>query len=1130
MSSNNYPILIEKLDSFIRKYYKSRLIQGGIYTLSLVLAFFLIATTLEYFGEFGPIARSVLFYSFIGGSVAVLVRFVAVPLFKLNRIGKVISYDQAAQIIGTHFTDVQDKLLNTLQLNALAGKTTSRLLEASIDQRIQELKPIPFTSAVDLSENKRYLKYVIPPVLTLCIILFAAPSILTDGTDRLINHSDVFESEGPFRFVIKNNDLSVVEQEDFELLVELDGKEEIPDNLYIQIGSSSFRLSKENAINFSYLFKNVQGPITFQLKGNDHYSREYVLNTLPNPVILNFDLALDYPSYTGKRDETVKNNGNLMVPEGTEIKWLFNTQNTDLVSVGFNDTTYQLEAGLPNTFSLVRQLNSSEQYAVTTANDLVKSNDSIVYRINVVPDQYPNISVNEQTDSMSIQRKYFTGNVEDDYGFSRLTFNYKFLESNDTLKERDLSLHSIDVPLNKSVSVDQFFYYWDMNLLGINRGDKIQYYFEVWDNDGVNGSKSSRTQVMVFKAPTLQEISEQSEQQSEEMKTDMEDAMEEADDLREDWEKALEELYQKSDMTWQDQQKIEDLMNRQESLQEKIEQLQQENEQNTSEQNEFMELDPELLEKQKQLQELLDDIMTDEMKKLMEEIQKMLDEMNKDGLQEQMEKMDRTNKDLEKELDRALELFKQMEFDMHLEQTIQKLEELAQEQQELAEMTEDKELSNEELQEKQEELDEKFKDIQEDMEELREKNEDMENPRDMQETEQMEQSIQESMEQSQEQLGKNKNKQSSEQMEQSSEEMQEMADALESMMSSMSMQQQKEDMDALRQLLENLMTLSFDQEDIMEQLKMTASTDPLYVELGKEQRNLQRDAQKIEDSLFALSKRVVQLEAAINREISAINENMSNAVENMSERQTANAAGQQQFAMTSINNLALLLDDVMQQMQQQMSMQMPGTGMCENPGGSSPSQSQGQGLPSLMQMQEALQKQLQEMKEKLEEGKGGSMPNGQEDGSNPFGLDPKMSEQLSKAAAQQAQIREQIEKMGQQWNEDGSGLGNQLKEIAKQMEEIEKDIVNQTITNETLLRQQDIMTKLLESEKAEREREFKEERQSNEGKNDNLSNPDEYFEYNLMKQKEIELLKTVPPSLNHYYKTKVNEYFNTFEE
>lgn len=1129
MDHSNYHHLISKLDSFIRKYYKSQLIRGAIYTVSLVLAFYLLAITLEYFGQFGSGVRTALFYLFVLGAAGVMTKFIAIPLFKLNRIGKLISYDQAATIIGKHFTDVEDKLLNTLQLKAEAETNSSLLLDASINQRASELRPVPFTAAVDLKENRKYMKYVVPPVLALCIILFAAPSILTDGTDRLINHGEYFESQAPFQFTILNNDLSVVEQEDYELQVELVGKEDIPNNLYIEIGNTSFKLNKESTVNFSYLFKNVQEEITFQLRGDDHYSQEYTLSTLPNPIILNFDLQLHYPSYTGQSDEIVKNNGNLMVPEGTQIKWLFNTQNTETLSVLFADTTFNLEPGVPNTFTLNKQLVRSERYSVVTSNSLVQSSDSIEYRINVVPDQYPQIMVDEQVDTMSIQRKYFSGNIEDDYGFSRLTFNYKFLESNDTLGMTDMDMHTIEIPINNTASVDQFMYFWDMTGLNIQRGDRIQYYFEIWDNDGVNGSKSTRSSVMMFNAPTLEEISEQTDQQNQEIKEDIEDAMEEAQDLRNDWEKTLEEMYQKTDMNWQDQQKIEDLLNRQKELENQIEEMQQQMEENTSEQNEFMELDPELKEKQEQLQELFDEMMTDELKELMEEIQKMMEEMNKDGLQEKMEEMDKSNKDMEKELDRMLELFKQMEMDMKLEQTMEKLEELAEDQQELAEMTEDKELSNEELSEMQEELNERFDDIQEDMDELQEMNDQLENPREMDEMDEMEQGIEQSMQESQEQLDNNKNNKSSEQMEESSDQMEEMADAMQSMMNMMTMEQQQEDMDALRQLLENLITLSFDQEAIMEQLKNTSTTDPLYVDLGKQQRDLQRDAQKIEDSLFALSKRIPQLESVVNREISSINENMSNTVEYMSERQTGNATSQQQYAMTSINNLALLLDEALQQMQQQMSMQMPGMGMCENPGGNSPKPSSG--LPSIQQMQESLEQQLQQLKEQMEKG---SKPGPGEEGELPFQLDggqgQGLSEQLSKAAATQAEIREQLQKLADEWNNDGSGFGNQLKEIVQQMEEIERDIINGNITEETFIRQKDIMTRLLESEKAEREREFKEERQSNEAQDELFSNPDAYFEYNLRKQKEIELLKTVPPSLKPYYKNKVNEYFNTFEE
>ena len=76
--------------------------------------------------------------------------------------------------------------------------------------------------------------------------------------------------------------------------------------------------------------------------------------------------------------------------------------------------------------------------------------------------------------------------------------------------------------------------------------------------------------------------------------------------------------------------------------------------------------------------------------------------------------------------------------------------------------------------------------------------------------------------------------------------------------------------------------------------------------------------------------------------------------------------------------------------------------------------------------------------------------------------------------------------------------------MANLMEETEKDLVNKQLNNETMRRQQEILTKLLESEKAEREREQDEQRKSNEAKNQELSNPNQYSEYRKQKEKEIE--------------------------
>ena len=97
------------------------------------------------------------------------------------------------------------------------------------------------------------------------------------------------------------------------------------------------------------------------------------------------------------------------------------------------------------------------------------------------------------------------------------------------------------------------------------------------------------------------------------------------------------------------------------------------------------------------------------------------------------------------------------------------------------------------------------------------------------------------------------------------------------------------------------------------------------------------------------------------------------------------------------------------------------------------------------------------------------------------------------------------------------------------MEENQKDLVNKKIVQETINRQQEILTKMLESEKAEIKRGEEEKRQSTEAKYPQISNPLTNFKYNSIKNAGTDLFKTVQPSYNYYFKNKINSYFLKFE-
>jgi hypothetical protein len=187
-------------------------------------------------------------------------------------------------------------------------------------------------------------------------------------------------------------------------------------------------------------------------------------------------------------------------------------------------------------------------------------------------------------------------------------------------------------------------------------------------------------------------------------------------------------------------------------------------------------------------------------------------------------------------------------------------------------------------------------------------------------------------------------------------------------------------------------------------------------------------------------------------------------------------------------------------------------------------------MSKMKAMQEQINKQMEKMKEQMAKEKGKDGKKGKEKGESKAGGagDGGMSEGLAKLAAQQEALRRELQKAADKMGKDGKQGNGGLSKLAEDMEKTENDLVNKMISQETLRRQQEILTRLLEAEKAERERELDEKRESQEPKNEIFRNQNQFLEYNTLKQKEAELLQTIPPSLNQFYKNKVNEYFNNF--
>jgi hypothetical protein len=521
----------------------------------------------------------------------------------------------------------------------------------------------------------------------------------------------------------------------------------------------------------------------------------------------------------------------------------------------------------------------------------------------------------------------------------------------------------------------------------------------------------------------------------------------------------------------------------------------------------------------------------------MKRMEDMMKLQNKDLLKNEMEKMQLNNKDVEKELDRMLEMYKKIELEKKLEEATDKLEKLAEKQEDLAKKTEDKNSDKEQLKEEQKKLNEEFKELQKDLKEMEKLNEKLEDKEDLANTDEEQKDTEEQMDKSSEELNKGNKKKAAEAEKKAADAMKKAAQKMKEKQANEEDKQAEIDINALREILENLVELSKQQEELMQEFGRINGYNPQYVELGKKQKNLNDNARMVEDSILELSKRVPEMRSFVNREVSKMNDQMNKAVKGFAARDFMRTRSYQQQAMTNANNLAVMLSDVLKQLQAQQQSEQQGEGKGKKSGkpkpGSGKGSGKGKGKPSMSQMKKMQEELNKQLREGLNKNGTGEKPNGNKPGESQ-GAGGMSSENFARMAAQQMAIRQQMQKMLQQMDakeKEQMGGGKQLGELQKMMEQTEKELFNKRLTSETLMRQQDILTRLLESEKAERKQEQDNKREAEQAKEKERSLPAPSFDkYIKQKNKETELIKTVPVEMQPYYIEKSKQYLQSIEK
>ncbi len=1041
--------LRERLVAFRAAYYRIRIVRGLL--LSGILSgvvFVLFSLTEGLFWWTVPV-RSLLWGVWVAGTVFLLGWGVVYPLLQYGfRLRGYLSDEEAARWIGRRLPEVQDKLLNALQLSQ-QDPSANAAIALALEERMQRLSVIPWEVTLPKADLRRYLVVLLLVVAGTALLWVTSPSFFRAGALRFLKPTQAFARPLPYQLVVEGLKPFYKRGEPLTLRVILQGQR-LPKEIFASTDKGPLPLVKEAAHRYVFQAGALQESFVLRLETPEGLLREIPIRVLQPPTIAQIAVTCLYPAYTRQKPDT------LFQPT---VRVLKGTQLQVRLEVAETGRTYHLDGGQVSWRPLgggrwEGRLAALESglYSVVVWDSLFR--DSLSLRVEVYPDGYPSVQLFSDWLNPDSWMQGIRLRLMDDYGFSRAVLWYRIAEGLMPSRVQE-SFRAYPLPITGE-AVQEARFTLDWRQMGVQPGEKVEYYVEAWDNDAISGPKSSRS--------ILYTLEPQDDQARQQVFASLQDSLfQELEKLH----RQLQALLSQSDLSTAARRATE-LSERFRELRSELRSL----ERLAAEQHLYT---PELLEQMRRLQQLLEEMNPQKPEQILSELQQApsMDSLRTQQLKQELE---RAFQEWEEKLRRWEALVSPYQFERKLEELMTRLSEMAERQARMADLPDSlqREGSTQALQRR----------LQEETEELRRQVDSLQKDasgvlRDS--MEQAEKHLQQAIQSMQEALQKMQSGSDSprESQKNAAESLEKALNAIDQGNQEAQGAEEAEEYEALRLLLKGILTLSFRQEDLRSKAQENRNLLSALETIFSQQQVLRRDYQQVRDSLYALAHRSPVIEEAILDLL----RDMDRYFQGLSLQDPGALVRRQQYILQGLNRLANLLTELLAQLEQNQRDRQQAGGACQrsfrvrrkgaqgkpsSSAGNQPSSQSGQRpsarpkgghQPSL----EQLQRQLNEALERALSPNPGA--------EHPGGLSP---EERARLSAQQELIRLQL----QERLRHNPGDAAQLQGLLEEMQKAEKELLGGQLTRERLLRQQQILTRLLDYERSQRERELSPERES----------------------------------------------------
>ncbi|HEU4724045.1 MAG TPA: DUF4175 family protein [Candidatus Eisenbacteria bacterium] len=805
---------------------------------------------------------------------------------------------------------------------------------------------------------------------------------------------------------------------------------------------------------YEHRLANLKEDLRYRVAAGDAESPEYALSVRDLPRATGYRIRYVYPAYTGLEPEEMQAlTGDLAAPRGTKARLEVTLSRDAATAVLIGDRSGARIDGTRGVriVGFDVPIRSDDAITIRLTDARGRRADLGPFDLRAIPDRPPTVTVLAPGSVEDVSRDMtatIVAGATDDHGVRKMLLRYHAREETprvETLHEEKAGSRELAIR-----------YTWPLQAMSLLPGEEIAYQVGAVDGNAVDGPQTTWSDERRLRFPSATEILASMQKERDETIETLEDVLKGAKELQQKSEELARDIGQSREMTWEQRQQVQKTAEGQQKLRDMVEKAAQQLQQSAEKLGQSRALNAELVEKINELQKLLTDIKDQSLLRAMQRLQEAIRNMQPQDVERAMQNFKVTQDDAVKNIQRTIELLKQIRMEERMEAASERAAEmerrqialndslaraksaeeakaLADAQKELEKMTAEQKAAMDELAKDLKSMDaQAMKDAQELSQEM--------GPQEMQ----MEmQQAEESMQQGQKAEAREKTQSLKKRLQQARKKTDQMREGFRDRKKN---QLAKEMEDAAQDILD----IASIQETMLKDDESSVN------DRAETQKGLEETTKSAAQRIGDISKQTLFLTPDIAQSIGRALQNQDNAVGRYSQQD--------------------LLGGLMGTKESTIALNQAATGLLK-------SKDQMQGAKSSTGMSEAMQ-QLQSLagqQQGLNEQTMGMMP-GQ---GKPDGMDGRLSpgdgESLQRMAAEQEAIRRGLEGAMQKMGEGGGKpLGN-MGDVAEEMKGVEQDLRAGRLGEDTVNRQQRILSRLLDAPRSVEKRDYSRKRMSRPG-------------------------------------------------